>query len=374
MGGASAGIGGTRPAGGVAGTGTAGASSGGTPSVGGSAAAGGGGVSAGTAGTGGSAGDQGGANTSGVGGNGGAPSGGTAGAPALVMPIDRGNGRYVLEYGTLQFEVDAKVGARIVSFSLSGTNVLTGPDAHESNYGSTLSLSPQNGTQGSGWPPPAAMDTEPYSVDVMNDEIVMTSDPVAVGGGTVRVTKRFSPDFEKGGIVHRYTIENVGSGAVSWAAWQITRALPNGITFFPSGTTEGPTLELPLKKEGGWSWWRYSEAEIDAQPYGDKSMADGSGGWLAHAASGVLFLKTFPDVPAGKQAPGDAEVSIYASKPGHMGQGAYVEIEPQSAYESLAAGAKLDWVVNWYLKPLPAGADLAVGDPELVSFVGTLLD
>ena len=60
--------------------------------------------------------------------------------------------------------------------------------------------------------------------------------------------------------------------------------------------------------------------------------ADGVGGFVAHAASGLLFLKSFADVPPELQAPGEGEIEIYANN-------RYVEIEVQGPYAVIDAGA-----------------------------------
>lgn len=365
----SPGSGGADPAtgGGGADTGGSAGATGGASGTGGLPSGGSGGTTPGTGGS-----DPG---TGGTGGDVGTGGGSTG----LVMPIERGNGRYVLEFDGLFFEVDANVGARIVTFALDGQNILTGPDAHAENYGSTLTLSPQNpsgGAVGSGWPPPAGLDTMPYQVSVEGEQVVMTSGATTVQGGTVQVTKRFTPDFVGGGVQVEYVLANVGAAAVSWAPWEISRALPDGITFFPTGDpTHRPKTELTLQDTGGWTWWPYDLADITkagVPTHGGKIMADGSQGWLAHAAGGLLFVTRFMDIPVEQQAPGEAEISIYASRPTAT-VGAYVEIEPQGAFTTLQPGESLPWTVGWYLRALPEGADLVVGDPELIAFTQTLV-
>src|SRR5581483_2233278 len=91
-----------------------------------------------------------------------------------------------------------------------------------------------------------------------------------------------------------------------------------------------------------------------------KYVADGAEGWLAQVSGGVLFVKSYPDVPAGAAAPGEADAELYA------GAG-YEEIEPQGAYQRLEPGASLSWTVRWYVRALPDPNMASVGNAALVA-------
>jgi hypothetical protein len=47
-------------------------------------------------------------------------------------------------------------------------------------------------------------------------------------------------------------------------------------------------------------------------------------------------------------AEAEGEIAIYASR-----QDAYVEIEPQGAFEPIAGGETLSWKVKWSLRAIP---------------------
>ena len=72
---------------------------------------------------------------------------------------------------------------------------------------------------------------------------------------------------------------------------------------------------------------------------------------LAHAADGLLFVKTFEGAPAGTEAPGEAAVEIFVS-----GSDPYVELEQQGSYERIEPGASLAWGVTWKLVDGPPEA------------------
>src|SRR6476659_7306563 len=72
-------------------------------------------------------------------------------------------------------------------------------------------------------------------------------------------------------------------------------------------------------------------------------------GWLAHVDGDALLVKTFAVVPRAAQAPGEAQIEIYAN-PSHT----YIEIEAQGAYETIAPGTALPWRVVWLVRRVPS--------------------
>jgi hypothetical protein len=95
-----------------------------------------------------------------------------------------------------------------------------------------------------------------------------------------------------------------------------------------------------------------------------KLFADGREGWLAHVHGDGLLVKTFAVVPRAAQAPGEAQIEIYAT-PAHT----YVEVEAQGPYETIVPGAALSWRVVWLIRRLPAEIRRAVGSAPLLDFI-----
>ncbi|MDP9035935.1 MAG: DUF4380 domain-containing protein [Myxococcota bacterium] len=281
-----------------------------------------------------------------------------------VIPVLSG-GAYIFAAGDLSFAVDPQHGGRVVAFTLAGENVLTGPDANATNYGSTFWTSPQSDW---GWPPPPEIDNLPYMASIDSGTLVLSgSDSRALG---VRVTKAFSLDGVSGAVSLDYTIQNSGAVSRSLAPWEITRVHPGGIVFFPSGARaysadSGPAL--PTVQAAGTTWFEQLDADAATPSGNTKYFADGTRGWLARASAGTLFVKKFPEVPADAHAPGESAIELYVS-----GDRAYIELENQGAYAPLAPGASIHWTVHWYLVKVPAGLDASVGTAELVSFVDGL--
>lgn len=255
--------------------------------------------------------------------------------------------------GETVLEVDAGTGGRVTGFALGGTQLLVpesevegSSDGNENNYGSTFTLAPQ---ADSGWPPPAHLDTDNYNARADGAVLTMTSDTGDVDGSSIQVTKVFTADATTQTVTIDYQVTNAGTGSASWAPWQITRVPRNGITFFPTGMPiTGRPTELTIDAAGGYNFWAYDAADVDDNEWGDKYIGDGTKGWLAHAHDGVLFLMQFTDVAPAAFADAEGEIAIYASK-----QDAYVEIEPQGAFQPIAAGETLSWKVKWSLRAIP---------------------
>lgn len=315
----------------------------------------GGGTSPGGAGMGG-----GGTEAGGTGGTGGTDSG----PLELVTPIDRG-GTYVLEFGDTYFAAQA-AGGKVVEFRRgSGTNLLTGSSVNDINFGSTLWTSPQSEW---GWPPAVELDSNDYTVtvDEAAGSITMVSQVATSVGPSVSVTKVFSADLVEEAIDISYTITNGGDAQVQLSAWEVTRVQPGGLSFFPAGMRTGQDGDTLTAENMADHFW-YDHA---ANPANDEKLfADGAGGWLAFTDGTDLFVKAWTDVPAGSQAPGDAEVEMYD------GTG-YVELEVQGSYDTLSTAAPDNTTTlneRWYVRPLPDGAQRAVGDAGLVTAVTELL-
>ena len=235
-------------------------------------------------------------------------------------------GRYVLDWGAGRIEIDPVTGGRVTALHLDGGNLLTGPDVDPGNYGSTFWPAPQAAW---GWPPLAEVDHGPYQVIRAPEALVLNgaSNPAL----NVSIDKRIAADRARGAVVFEFSINNRGAGAVQLAPWQITRVPPGGLSFFPTGTGNFAPSNLAVRELGGVTWYAYDAAAITDH---QKLFADGSEGWLAHAGDGTLLVKTFDVAPRAEQAPGEAQIEIYAS-PAHT----YVEVEVQGAYRTIAPGA-----------------------------------
>lgn len=287
-------------------------------------------------------------------------SGGNSGCDTLSEAIDQTT-RYVLAFGDTYFAA-VPAGGKIVEFRRSsGSNLLTGSDVHESNFGATLWTSPQADWD---WPPPDELDVDPYTVtvDEATATITMTSAVATSVGPQVSVQKVFAADLCANAVDITYTVTNEGASAASFAAWTVARMFPGGLGFF-AGTRSGYDSDvLPATAMDGVIWYDHAtQGSTDA-----KLFADGTGGYLAFTNGTDLFVQAFADVMQGAQAPNESEIELYDGMN-------YVEYEIQGAYGSVPAAGTASLQVRWMARAFPDGAARETGNAELLSAVSGLL-
>jgi hypothetical protein len=284
-------------------------------------------------------------------------------APQLTPVTPAANGAlYAFVDGDFRFEVDPQVGGRITVASLGGVNLLAGSNVHSSNYGSTFWTDPQSVWN---WPPPPEIDTNTYAATVNGSVLQLSSNMSADLG--VSVNKDFAAwtDGSSGYVTVTYTIVNQSGGQVSFGPWEIARVLWGGLSFFPAVSVD-PSSELPLASAAGVQWLDGAATELSQGQY--KTFADGSRGWLAHAASGILLVRKFTDLPASQIAAEHGEIELYVQPPDQ-----YLELEVHGANSPIAAGAELAWTVTWIVTRIASTVAVNVGSQDLVDFVDTLV-
>jgi hypothetical protein len=271
--------------------------------------------------------------------------------------------------GNVEMTIDPSLGARILTFSLNGSNILLEAPAvagtdNANNFGVTYWPSPQTAW---GWPPIAAIDNEKYDGIVSENELVFTSgEATLLDGGVIALTKRFAPVLGKNAIDVTYQLKNIGKVPVTLAAWQIARVRTKGLTFFRLGTGGVTSDKLATQTMGGVQYYAYNASVVVEQ--GQKTFADATG-WVAHVDGTTVFVQSYPDLSAGQAAEGEAEMELYAD-PSHT----YIEIEPQGKVVTIAAGGiGPAWTVRFWLTKFPTGTTVKSGNAELVTFVEELI-
>lgn len=268
-------------------------------------------------------------------------------------------GRHLLAWDDVRVEIDAATGARVTALRLGGRNLLSEPAADAGNFGSTFWPSPQSAW---GWPPLPEIDHGPYRAELEPAAITMRSAISPALG--VLVEKRFAADAARGAVIFDFAIHNRGEAPLQLAAWQISRVAPGGLSLFPTGGGDHPPCppsNLAVREAMGVTWYAYDAAAVTDH---QKLFADGREGWLAHVDGDAVLVKTFAIVPRAAQAPGEAQIEIYANP-----SLTYVEIEAQGPYETIAPGAALSWRVVWLVRRLPADVPRTVGSAPLLDFI-----
>lgn len=254
----------------------------------------------------------------------------------LMQPIMAQENFYSISCNNLVMTVDAEHGARIMSFSIDGREVLS-QSRFPHSFGSTFWTSPQAEWD---WPPVPEMDSMPYSVEHRGEILVMTS--ALSQKMPFRVIKEFRADREKGCIAVSYTLVNESGAARKVAPWEITRVPNAGSVYFEADASQiTPKNLISFVQKGNLAWYDADEAKKDR-----KINADGSG-WLCYENDGLRFTKRFPDLDKSQPAPAEAEIQLYVN-PGRT----YMELENQGAYVTLENGASLTYTVCWYLEKI----------------------
>jgi hypothetical protein len=302
--------------------------------------------------------------------------GGTDGdaAAGLTLPIMRGE-LDVLEFGGLSFAVNPSKGARITSFKLDGDELLTDTTAHPNYYGSTLWTSPASDWVVPGtFVPPAIVDSDPYTTTVSPDGVITaTSAPSTANNKRFVVTKVFHADLAKNAIVIEYKITNMGAAMFRLSHWEVTRVFPNGLMFFPSGTTTKLDFlmqAVQIRQAGGYTWYDNSTHMMGRGE--SKGGADSPGGFIAevapHTKGDLLFIKAFKPITIAAEPTGHYPIEFYCNDP-HT----YVELEDHSSFDQIAPGATYTQTVTWYLRRLPMGTDRSVGSTALIAAANAAL-
>lgn len=264
----------------------------------------------------------------------------SAGSIPPSMTRYNNKGIYTLSLGNNSISVSSQEGGRILSYAFNGRELLTPSSVHSENYGATLWPSPQCEW---GWPPYPVLDVQPYAVDMCGDTLVMNSRLDPISGFCFR--KKFIMDQSDSSVRIEYVILNNSSQKKSVAAWDVCRT-KGGVSFFPTGEI----VELPVSSLHGVSvsddivWYHFNK---DSVPQGQKLFSTAKEGWLAHVVDGLLFIKTFPDIPVDKLSPKQGEVEIFAQK-----NGIYIELENHGEYSELQPGDQLTYIEKWYLRDI----------------------
>ncbi len=269
----------------------------------------------------------------------------------LANPPTLENGKIVFEIHNMRIEIDPELAGRISSVKLDGEEFIITEGATEQR-GSTFWPSPQNWP----WPPPRALDSQPYNGGIDGDSVVLTSGIDESTG--LRFRKTYIGNHADTSILIRYAMINEKASAINVGPWEVTRIPKTGLSFWLKGDGQTPN-ELP--EMSGAIWFDWSDPQTTR-----KIFADASDGWLTHVNSkGQFLIKKFEDTPESQKAPNENEIEIYTASN-------FFELEHQGPYTEIAPGDSLIWEVKWYLRSVPE-ISVEAGNEELIEIVESVI-
>ncbi|GAB3091561.1 DUF4380 domain-containing protein [Aestuariicella hydrocarbonica] len=276
----------------------------------------------------------------------------------------QGEGSAVL-LGTSQrsITVEPETGGRISSFKVAGREFLYGKSAAtagSNNWGSTFWVSPQSLWN---WPPVPEHDSLPYGIRQLQARSLSLVGRPGLG---VQLSKEIElPSGDQHRVKLTYRLQ-AAKHFSEIAAWEVTRVRRRGLVLFPARAS---SLAIPMGDVSYQASDKVVWIDLDSQdkPPEGKLTANGVEGWLAWIDRGVVFMKRYPRVDADRVATGEGDVEVYLS-----GQQEYMELEVQSAAQTLAEGDSLSWEVHWLVADVPEGLRVEVGNAELVNWLRTL--
>jgi hypothetical protein len=258
--------------------------------------------------------------------------------------------------------------------------------------GSTFWLSPQSlfsGGKPPFWPPPPTISggtegdgetgrfaegggTYDVQVDDAKQSVVLTSQPDPDLG--VKVVKNISCDTERKAMVIRYTMEAAEKGVnVRLAGWEKTNLPAGALIFWDHGKAEKVTridnmenkTSKTLDVEGDTFY--FDHWSDDVHEGGTKIASNTTSSWIAAVRDDLMLVKVFQSVPLDEVAPGEGDVAVFARP-------SFSSIENQGVYRAIKKGKPSVYVVCWYARKLPEGAEAKKDDEKMMGAVRELAE
>lgn len=282
------------------------------------------------------------------------------------VPPQQDASLFSLEVGNLVLTVDSTYGAKASSLSIDGAEFMVTPDMVSSDFlwGATLWPSPQsewswNNSNKLVW------DHEEYTAKIDGDTMQFTGKETSVDNGdSFYFIKNFWASSVDTTLNMKYSMVNTTGKTIKKALWELTRVPVGGLTFWPTGPGGTWGQLAPATEEINDHTWYERETEDGTNL---KFFADGKDGWFAHVDDkGRLYIKTFEDVDQSEFANNEGEIELWVADE-------YIELENQGPCRDIPDQGQLDYMVKWYLLPLPDDIKVIAGNPALLAYVNWVI-
>ncbi|MBW3621840.1 MAG: DUF4380 domain-containing protein [Armatimonadetes bacterium] len=204
-----------------------------------------------------------------------------------------------------------------------------------------------------------APDNERIEARAEGDTLHLTQPVEESTGIQKEVLIRMSPDSRRARVTHRLT--NRGLWPVELAPWALSVMAPGGAAFIPQPTRTDSERLLPNR---ALILWPYTDMSDPRHVWGKeffivksrdashptKIGVTANDGWAAYANNGHLFVKRF-DYKEGANYPDKgSSVEVYTAS-------GMLELETLGPLTTLAPGASVEHIEDWYLLDGPAVTD-----------------
>ncbi|MDN5213241.1 DUF4380 domain-containing protein [Fulvivirgaceae bacterium BMA12] len=274
------------------------------------------------------------------------------------------NNIYEFENRFFRLQINPELGARIVSLTYRGQEVLVQQSEDTLAFGSTLWPASKERL---GWPIHPDIDRVPYMVETAGDTLVFRSTSVSPLGW--RFHKKIWVEYDKPIIHARYDIENITDTIRSVAAWEVNRHPKGAKVICHVDTTMMPYkrldyLNATISEDG----YFYCSIPKSYAKRSQKVSFDGKSRWIAYVNDDWLIVRagTMP-LSVADFSPRGGELELYIDDDTD-----YVEIEIQGPYTRLAPGQKASLQTKWQLAPMPKNTTLTLRD--MLDVIGKMVE
>ncbi|TXF87631.1 hypothetical protein FUA23_18190 [Neolewinella aurantiaca] len=261
---------------------------------------------------------------------------------ACQKPDDSPAPPYTMTRGRISITVEPALGGRISSLIYNGKEILkTTRDNDNLQWGSTVWTSPQSDWN---WPPPAAFDSEPYTLTELSEHRIMMEGP-RDSTTSLRMRKRIvlGPDSDIG---LTYWVTNEGVSGRNVALWENTRLPYEGTFEFVADTvwTQRDSVEFDFRDS-------VRIVTLDERHTAEgKLFANMPTGEAVYQNNGLKLTKYTVVKDLYRTPPGEAPLEIYLA-PEHK----FFEFELVGDYRNIGPGESNNVRLKWKLEESASG-------------------
>lgn len=234
---------------------------------------------------------------------------------------------------SLSLTVDPTLGARLVSVKYGDRELLhTVRDSMGFSYGSTAWPSPQADWD---WPPPAALDREPYTVQEVEEHSILLKGRETEDGLVFQKRYRLGPDSDIG---LTYWLTYNGDTVRSVAAWEVTRLPYTGrVEFYADSVRTEKTASIVESQDSFRTIYFDERHTAPAKVFADLDSIP-----VRYFVDDLVLERHTVVADFYRVAPGQAPLEVYIDPPR-----GFAELELQGDYVELRYGETATLRTKW---------------------------